>query len=42
MGWDVAQHQVSCDRLRVAAVGCVAAPPGKVERPAQDKIKTDQ
>jgi transposase len=28
--------------LVAAGVGCVVAAPGKIERPAQDKIKTDQ
>jgi transposase len=28
--------------LRVAGIGCVVAAPGKIERPAQDKVKTDQ
>jgi transposase len=28
--------------LKAAGVGCVVAAPGKLERPAQDKIKTDQ
>jgi transposase len=28
--------------LKAAGVGCVVAAPGKIERPAQDKIKTDQ
>jgi transposase len=27
--------------LEAAAIGCVVAAPGKIERPAQDKIKTD-
>jgi transposase len=25
-----------------AGIGCVVAAPGKIERPAQDKVKTDQ
>jgi transposase len=29
-------------RLPAAGIGCVVAAPGKIERPAQDKIKTDQ
>jgi transposase len=28
--------------LHPAGIGCVVAAPGKIERPAQDKIKTDQ
>jgi transposase len=28
--------------LGAAGIGCVVAAPGKIERPAQDKIKTDQ
>jgi transposase len=28
--------------LQAAGIGCVVAAPGKIERPAQDKIKTDQ
>ena len=28
--------------LDAAGIGCVVAAPGKIERPAQDKIKTDQ
>jgi hypothetical protein len=28
--------------LHAAGVGCVVASPGKIERPAQDKVKTDQ
>jgi transposase len=28
--------------LRAAGVGCVVAAPGKIERPAADKVKTDQ
>jgi transposase len=28
--------------LHTAGIGCVVAAPGKIERPAQDKIKTDQ
>jgi transposase len=28
--------------LRAAGIGCVVAAPGKIERPAQDKVKTDQ
>jgi transposase len=28
--------------LDTAGIGCVVAAPGKIERPAQDKIKTDQ
>jgi transposase len=28
--------------LEAAGIGCVVAAPGKIERPAQDKIKTDQ
>jgi transposase len=28
--------------LKAAGVGCVVAAPGKIERPAQDKLKTDQ
>lgn len=28
--------------LHAAGVGCVVAAPGKIERPAQDKLKTDQ
>jgi transposase len=28
--------------LHAAAVGCVVAAPGKIERPAADKVKTDQ
>jgi transposase len=28
--------------LTAAGIGCVVAAPGKIERPAQDKIKTDQ
>ncbi len=28
--------------LQAAGVGCVVAAPGKIERPAQDKVKTDQ
>jgi transposase len=28
--------------LHAAGVGCVVAAPGKIERPAQDKVKTDQ
>jgi transposase len=28
--------------LETAGVGCVVAAPGKIERPAQDRIKTDQ
>jgi transposase len=28
--------------LKAAEVGCVVAAPGKIERPAQDKLKTDQ
>jgi transposase len=28
--------------LEAAGVGCVVAAPGKIERPAQDRIKTDQ
>ena len=27
--------------LAAAGIGCVVAAPGKIERPAQDKIKTD-
>jgi len=28
--------------LHAVGVGCVVAAPGKIERPAQDKVKTDQ
>jgi transposase len=28
--------------LHAVGIGCVVAAPGKIERPAQDKIKTDQ
>src|SRR3954470_18046926 len=28
--------------LQAAGVGCIVAAPGKIERPAQDRIKTDQ
>jgi transposase len=28
--------------LHAAGIGCVVAAPGKIERPAQDRIKTDQ
>src|ERR687887_2214023 len=28
--------------LQAAAVECVVAAPGKIERPAQDRVKTDQ
>src|SRR5215211_2826099 len=28
--------------LHAAGVGCTVAAPGKIERPAQDKVKTDQ
>ncbi len=28
--------------LQAAGIGCVVAAPGKIERPAQDKVKTDQ
>ena len=28
--------------LLTAGVGCVIAAPGKIERPARDKVKTDQ
>jgi transposase len=28
--------------LAAASIGCVVAAPGKIERPAQDKVKTDQ
>ena len=28
--------------LQAAGVGCVVAAPGKIERPAQDRVKTDQ
>ena len=28
--------------LQTAGVGCVVAAPGKIERPAQDRVKTDQ
>ena len=28
--------------LEAAGVGCVVAAPGKIERPAQDRVKTDQ
>jgi transposase len=28
--------------LQAAGIGCVVAAPGKIERPAQDRIKTDQ
>jgi len=28
--------------LHQAAIGCVVAAPGKIERPAQDRVKTDQ
>jgi transposase len=28
--------------LQVAGIGCLVAAPGKIERPAQDKVKTDQ
>jgi transposase len=28
--------------LRAAGIGCVVAAPGKIERPAQDRVKTDQ
>jgi transposase len=28
--------------LQAAGIGCVVAAPGKIERPAQDKLKTDQ
>jgi transposase len=28
--------------LQVAGVGCVVAAPGKIERPAQDRVKTDR
>ena len=28
--------------LEAAGIGCVVAAPGKIERPAQDKVKTDQ
>lgn len=28
--------------LHAAEIGCVVAAPGKIERPAQDKVKTDQ
>ena len=28
--------------LTAAGIGCVVAAPGKIERPAQDKVKTDQ
>jgi len=28
--------------LEAAGIGCIVAAPGKIERPAQDKVKTDQ
>jgi transposase len=28
--------------LEAARIGCILAAPGKIERPAQDRIKTDQ
>ena len=28
--------------LEAAGVGCVVAAPGKIERPAQDRVKTDR
>jgi len=28
--------------LRAAGIGCMVAAPGKIERPAQDRVKTDQ
>ena len=28
--------------LHAAGIGCVVAAPGKIERPAQDRVKTDQ
>ena len=28
--------------LHAAGIGCVVAAPGKIERPAQDKVKTDR
>ncbi|MEO8690752.1 MAG: hypothetical protein ABI611_21360 [Solirubrobacteraceae bacterium] len=28
--------------LEAAGVGCVIAAPGKIERPAQDRVKTDR
>jgi transposase len=28
--------------LQAAGIGCLVAAPGKIERPAQDKVKTDQ
>jgi transposase len=28
--------------LHAAAIGCVVAAPGRIERPAQDRVKTDQ
>jgi transposase len=28
--------------LLAAGIGCVVAAPGKIERPAQDRVKTDQ
>jgi transposase len=28
--------------LKAAGIACVVAAPGKIERPAQDKLKTDQ
>ncbi|MCA1677578.1 MAG: IS110 family transposase [Actinobacteria bacterium] len=28
--------------LHAAGIGCIVAAPGKIERPAQDKVKTDQ
>ena len=29
-------------RCEAAGVGCVVAAPGKIERPAQDRVKTDR
>ena len=28
--------------LHAAGIGCVVAAPGKIERPSQDRVKTDQ
>src|SRR6266540_3886940 len=28
--------------LQAAGIGCIVAAPGKIERPAQDRVKTDQ
>ena len=39
---DGASGEIRSRRLAGTGVGCVVAAPGKIERPAQDRVKTDQ